>query len=63
MIAQALASGVKERRPWYEPSEKIPDVPIIGASMETEFDSVVVEMPEPKTRTKEKTAAGRATGS
>lgn len=23
LIAQALASGVKERRPWYEPSEKL----------------------------------------
>jgi hypothetical protein len=59
LIARALEGGVRQRRPWFEPSEKIPDVPIIAASMETEFDSVVVEMPEAKTRTKEKTAAGR----
>jgi hypothetical protein len=31
LIAQALASGVKERRPWYEPAEKLPDQPIINA--------------------------------
>jgi hypothetical protein len=60
LIARALEGGVRQRRPWYEPSEKIPDVPIIGASMETEFDSVVVEMPDTKTRTKEKTITGRA---
>jgi hypothetical protein len=43
LIAQALASGVKERRPWYEPSEKLPDQPIINAA-EDEFESLVVEM-------------------
>jgi hypothetical protein len=44
LIAQALASGVKERRPWYEPSEKLPDQPIINAA-DDEFESLVVEMP------------------
>jgi hypothetical protein len=44
LIAQALASVVKERRPWYEPSEKLPDQPIINAA-DDEFESLVVEMP------------------
>jgi hypothetical protein len=45
LIAQALEGGVAERRPWYEPSDKTPDRPIINAPMQTEFDTVVVEMP------------------
>jgi hypothetical protein len=44
LIAEALANGVKERRPWYEPSEKLPDQPIINAAKD-EFESLVVEMP------------------
>jgi hypothetical protein len=45
LIAQALERGVTERRPWYEPSEKTPDQPIISTSTHSEFDTVVVEMP------------------
>jgi hypothetical protein len=45
LIAQALEGGVAERRPWYEPSDKTPDRPIFTAPMQTEFDTVVVEMP------------------
>jgi hypothetical protein len=45
LIAQALEGGVKERRPWYEPSERTPGQPIIDTPMQTEFDTVVVEMP------------------
>ena len=45
LIAQALEGGVRERRPWYEPSEKLPDEPIISTPLQTEFDTVVVEMP------------------
>ena len=45
LIAHALEGGVTERRPWYEPSEKLPDQPMITAPMQTEFDTVVVEMP------------------
>ena len=44
LIAQALASGVKERRPWYEPAEKLPDQPIINTPKD-KFESLVVEMP------------------
>jgi hypothetical protein len=45
LIAQSLEGKIAERRPWYEPSESLPDQPIVGTSMLTEFDSVVVEMP------------------
>jgi hypothetical protein len=44
-IAHALSKKVAERRPWYGPSEELPDEPIIGAQALTEFDTVVVEMP------------------
>lgn len=44
LIAHSVASGVKQRRPWYEPSEKLPDQPIINAPQD-QFDSLVVDMP------------------
>ena len=45
LIAQALEGGVNERRPWYEPSENLPAQPVLSAPMQTEYDTVVVEMP------------------
>jgi hypothetical protein len=45
LIAHALESGVNERRPWYEPSEKTPKQPVITAQLQTELDTVVVELP------------------
>jgi hypothetical protein len=45
LIAHALEAGIAERRPWYEPSEKLPDQPIISTPLQTEFDSLVVDMP------------------
>ena len=45
LIAHALASGIKERRPWYEPAEKLPDQPIVNTPKD-EFESLVVEMPD-----------------
>jgi hypothetical protein len=45
LIAQAVEGRVTERRPWYEPSEKLPDQRVIDTSMLTEFDTVVVDMP------------------
>ena len=44
LIAQALETGVRERRPWYGPTEKMPDQPIISTQLHKEFDTVVVEM-------------------
>ena len=56
LIAQALASGVKERRPWYEPSEKLPDQPIINTPKD-EFETLVVEMPSARSATGKKSLA------
>ena len=42
LIAHAVEGGITERRPWYDPSEKLPDRPIIDAQMNMEFDTVVV---------------------
>ena len=56
LIAQALASGVKERRPWYEPWEKLPDQPIINAPKD-EFETLVVEMPSARDATGKKPLA------
>jgi hypothetical protein len=43
MVAQAVQSGVVERRPWYEPSDRLPGRPIAAATQE--FDTVVVDEP------------------
>ena len=45
LIAHAVEGGIAERRPWYDPSEKLPDRPIIDAQMNMEFDTVVVDIP------------------
>src|SRR6476661_10722249 len=42
LIAHAVEDGITEGRPWYDPSEKLPDRPIIDAQMNMEFDTVVV---------------------
>lgn len=44
LIAQSLTAAVKDRRPWYEPSEKLPDQPIIN-NPKDEFETLVVETP------------------
>jgi hypothetical protein len=46
LIAQALEGGIKERRPWYLPSDDLPTEPAINASIEPELDSLVVDMPQ-----------------
>ena len=46
LIANALESGIKERRPWYEPSEKLPGQPAITTPLLDEYDTHVVEMPK-----------------
>ena len=45
LIAHAVEGGITERRPWYAPSETLPDRPIIDAQMNMEFDTVVVDIP------------------
>jgi hypothetical protein len=34
-----------KKRPWYEPSEKLPDEPVIAPNRQLEFESLVVEQP------------------
>ena len=47
LIARALETGVKERRPWYLPSDALPDEPVINGTLE-EFDTLVVDVPAPR---------------
>jgi hypothetical protein len=55
LIAQALAGGVKARRPWYEPSERLPDQPVVNTPND-QFETLVVEMPEARNATGKKMA-------
>ena len=50
LLAQSLEDGVTEKQPWYEPSEKLPDQPVISSSMDTNFDTVIVDEFTPKAR-------------
>ena len=45
LIANALEGGIVDRRPWYDPAEKPPDQPIINVPLQTDYDSLVVDMP------------------
>jgi len=45
LIARAVDASASERRPWYEPMEKLPQEPLIDSAMLREFDTLVVEMP------------------
>jgi hypothetical protein len=58
LISQSLEGGVTERRPWYAPLDELPDQPIISTPMQTEFDSVVVEMPTARNSSTAASASG-----
>ena len=45
LIARAVEASATERRPWYEPIEKLPQEPLINGAMLSEFDTLVVELP------------------
>jgi hypothetical protein len=45
LIAHALENGIKDRRPWYGPAERTPIEPVITSQAESEYDTLVVEMP------------------
>ena len=55
LVAQAVQDGVTKKQPWYEPSEKLPDEPVITPNRQLSFDSLVVEQP-----TKQRPAKPRA---
>ena len=46
LIAQALESGVKDRQPWYLPSDDLPEEPMIDTSTDPGFESLVVDLPQ-----------------
>ena len=48
LMAQALERGAIEKAPWYEPSDGLPNEPVITAPPDMEFDSLVVDAPTPK---------------
>ena len=45
LIARAVEATAAERRPWYEPMERLPQQPLINTADLGEFDTLVVEMP------------------
>src|SRR5262249_19652206 len=58
LIAHALESGIKDRRPWYQPHDNPPSEPVVNGPMETDYDTLVVEMPP-----KRAAIASRSSGS
>lgn len=50
LMAQALEGAAIEKQPWYEPSDSLPKDPVIGALPDMDFDSLVVDAPNPKTK-------------
>ena len=44
LLAQSVQDGVVEKQPWYGPTKKLPDHPII-TNMKTDFDTVIVDKP------------------
>jgi hypothetical protein len=47
LVAHALEGGIAERRPWYEPLERLPDRPVIDGPINAEFDTLLVDTPSP----------------
>jgi hypothetical protein len=45
LVARAVETGAAERRPWYEPMDKLPEEPLIKNVLLGEFDTLVVELP------------------
>src|SRR5215475_14346433 len=45
LIARAVKAGAAERRPWYEPTDQLPEEPLIKSAMLGEFDTLVVQLP------------------
>lgn len=48
LMAKALEAGAIEKAPWYEPSDGMPREPVIKVGPQMEFDSLVVDAPNPK---------------
>ena len=50
LLAQSMQYGVVEKEPWYQPSKQLPAEPVITATMETDFDTVIVDKPSQEAR-------------
>jgi hypothetical protein len=48
LLARSLQHGVVEKQPWYDPSRKLQNDPIISAGTEIDFDTLVVDAPDLK---------------
>jgi hypothetical protein len=42
LLAQSVKDGAVEKRPWYEPSNKLPPEPVIAPTLKSDFDTVIV---------------------
>lgn len=42
LLVQQIQDGVVQKQPWYEPSDKLPNQPIIPGSADTNFETLVV---------------------
>lgn len=45
LTARTVEASAAERRPWYEPMERLPQQPLINSAVLGEFDTLLVEMP------------------
>jgi hypothetical protein len=43
LLAQSVRGAVAEKKPWYDPTETVPDKPIISGTNIANFDTLVVE--------------------
>jgi len=63
LIAHALESGIKDRRPWYRPQENPPAEPVVAAPPDSDYETLVVEMPPKRAiSSRVSTSAGAAAG-
>jgi hypothetical protein len=45
LLAQKLKNDAVKRQPWYKPSDKVPNQPVTAATMDTDFDTLLVDRP------------------
>jgi hypothetical protein len=45
LLVQQLQKGVVQTSAWYEPADKLPTQPAISGNFDTNFETMVVEVP------------------
>ena len=58
LIAHALESGIKDRRPWYQPLDSLPNEPVVNTPTDSDYDTLVVEMPPKRASTTARASNG-----